>query len=164
LPINRGARGNPQTITWQSLPLPHKHNTSTWIVRPFIHPIIYRPFSFVHPNIHHPFDHSIVHLLDCPSNYSLFIRLSNYLSFVRLFDHSSVMVSKFLWFVLLTDHSFVMLSKLFLFSSPTTCEANILVMQTPIIMIFLLMKTSRLVTHFQNCPKLSTFNLGVLSR
>lgn len=146
-----------------SLPLTPSH-TSTWIVLPFVHPIIYRPFSFVHPIIHRLFDHSIVHLSDCPSNYSLFIRLSNYSSFVGLFDRSSVMVSKFLSFVLLTGHSFVMLSKLFLFSSPTTCQANILVMQTPIIMIFLLMKTSRLVTHSQNYPELSTFNLGVLSR
>jgi hypothetical protein len=96
------ARGNPQAIpshslATHSLSLPHKLNTSTWIVlcslfvRLFGHSSVHLTnfSSLVHPTIHHSsvrsrdrwivrsYVHlSIHHLTVCPSNYSSFVRLS----------------------------------------------------------------------------------------
>jgi hypothetical protein len=49
-----------------------------------------------------------------------------------------------------------------LFSLPKTYQTNIPVIETPVTVIFLLVKTSHLVTH-SNFSKLSTLNFEILS-
>jgi hypothetical protein len=53
-------------------------------------------------------------------------------------------------------------SSIMLFSLPKTYQTNIPVIETPVTVIFLLVKTSHLVTH-SNFSKLSTLNFEILS-
>jgi hypothetical protein len=83
--------------------------------------------SFVHRsfirNIHRSFIRNIHLSLDRSSYYSSLLFIDR--SIIQIFNCSSIMLS----------------------NSPKTCQTNILVIQTPVTVIFLPVRTSHLVTH-----------------
>jgi hypothetical protein len=115
--------------------------------------------SFVRPIVHNPYSSFIVR------SYELFIVHHHYSSFiVRSYDYSLFIVRSYGLFIvhhsfIITIHSSSLLfivrpiaqlfncSSVMMISSPKTCQTNISVIRTPVTVIFLPVRTSRLVTH-----------------
>jgi hypothetical protein len=219
-----------RAISWQpthSLPLPHKHNTSTRIVRSFIRPFVqlfmvcsfvrsskliycssvmlpkFRPF--VHPIVHMNYSSFIIRSYELFIVHRSFIRTIHrsssihrsfirtiHRSFIRTIHRSSFVHCTFIptihrssfvhmnysslvhtnyssfnvrsYELFIVHRSFIPTihrssnrriihcSSIMIFSSPKTCQTNISVIRTPVTMIFLPVRTSRLVTHPRISP------------
>jgi hypothetical protein len=178
LPINRGARGSlmpSQAISWQLTPTPtqvqglfgrsfDRSSKCSWFVRSFDRSIVrsfVRPNNYcsavmlpkfrsfvrpiVRPFVHNPYSSFIVR------SYELFIV---HRSFIRTIHRSFIITihSSSLLFIIRPIAQLFNCSSIMMISSPKTCQTNISVIRTSVTVIFLLVRTSRLVTHPRIAP------------